>query len=335
MSVVYVRNKDTGKFEPVPTIQGAPGVTPQFEFDVEMGLPGSKPKIEQTGTAANPHVKLTIPQASGGDGTGGGGVPFGGSAGQTLVKQSDDDGDAQWDNPSLLDSTYEDPEDVTVNEDGVILPLKADDSDKLGGEPASAYVLKSELGDLGGEPASDVSWEDVQNKPETFPPESHEHNQYTTTQQVEQAVANALKDFTPDNPGNNEPVSIAWEDVENKPETFPPEQHEHDYAATEHTHEYAPVNHEHNYAAKDHTHNYAPADHGHNYAPAEHTHDYAATNHTHKPEAIGAAPSSHTHNYVPASQVNQAVNTGSSPTFAGLTVSGTLTASKIVGAVYA
>lgn len=70
----------------------------------------------------------------------GSGVPNGGKIGQTLIKQSKTDGDAQWGYVNLSDAIYENPEDETIVEDNVVLPVKADDSDKLGGKAPEYYT---------------------------------------------------------------------------------------------------------------------------------------------------------------------------------------------------
>ena len=67
------------------------------------------------------------------------GVPDGGAAGQTLVKQSDEDGDAVWATPNLMDSVYEDPQDEEITEEMVYLRVVADDAHSLGGKPSSYY----------------------------------------------------------------------------------------------------------------------------------------------------------------------------------------------------
>lgn len=86
-------------------------------------------------------------------------------------------------------------------------------------------------------------------------------------------------------------TNVKWENVENKPSSYPPEEHNHDgdYAPTNHNHDdqYANINHSHSeYASSDHNHDgtYAPVDHSHSeYAPADHNHDgdYAPTTHAH------------------------------------------------------
>ena len=70
----------------------------------------------------------------------GSGVPAGGSAGQTLVKQSNEDGDAEWADMNLVNIAYTDAENEGIDEDGNILIVKADDSDKLGGLPPEYYI---------------------------------------------------------------------------------------------------------------------------------------------------------------------------------------------------
>ena len=97
MGVLYIRNKTTGKFEAVKSLQGLPGkdgtmtfedltdeqreslrgpegkqgntgergetgATPVFSFEVETGAAGTPVAVEQSGTPENPIVKLTIPR---------------------------------------------------------------------------------------------------------------------------------------------------------------------------------------------------------------------------------------------------------------------------------
>ena len=81
--------------------------------------------------------------------TGGSGVPAGGSAGQTLVKQSNEDGDAEWADMDLVNIAYTDAENEGIDEDGNILIIKADDSDKLGGKPPKYYKAPRNLFDNG------------------------------------------------------------------------------------------------------------------------------------------------------------------------------------------
>lgn len=77
-------------------------------------------------------------------GAGGTGVPDGGSAGQTLVKQSNEDGDAEWADMDLVNIAYSDAENEGIDEDGNILIVKTDDSDKLGGKPPEYYLQSVE-----------------------------------------------------------------------------------------------------------------------------------------------------------------------------------------------
>jgi hypothetical protein len=63
--------------------------------------------------------------------------------------------------------------------------------------PGTGYVV------TGGGSGGVVSWGDVQNKPEEFPPEDHTHG---------------------------------YAEITGKPSTFPPDTHSHDYAATGHSH---------------------------------------------------------------------------------------------------
>lgn len=72
----------------------------------------------------------------------GSGVPAGGSEGQTLVKRSDEDGDAEWADMDLTDTTYTDAENEGVDEEGNILIVNAD---KLGGKEPSEYLQKSQV----------------------------------------------------------------------------------------------------------------------------------------------------------------------------------------------
>lgn len=53
---------------------------------------------------------------------------------------------------------------------------------------------------LGG---GSVEWEEIQNKPDTYPPDAHAHAQYLE--------------------------SVAWSIITDKPSTYPPETHSHDY----------------------------------------------------------------------------------------------------------
>lgn len=76
---------------------------------------------------------------------------------------------------------------------------------------ATGYVVIPGAGEGGT-----VSWGDVQNKPATFPPESHSH---------------AYADVT-GKPATFPPSahSHAYADVTGKPSTFPPDAHSHAYA---------------------------------------------------------------------------------------------------------
>lgn len=107
------------------------------------------------------------------------GVPNGGSQRQTLVKQSDKDGDAQWEHLNVADLEYVDPEDEQTVEENRILVVHADDSDKLGGKLPSEYALADHTHENmqpnGSQP---VVWESIENKPKAYPPESHEHEEY-------------------------------------------------------------------------------------------------------------------------------------------------------------
>lgn len=47
--------------------EGAPGPTPTITFEVETGEPGTSVQVEQSGTAENPIVKLTIPRGTPGE----------------------------------------------------------------------------------------------------------------------------------------------------------------------------------------------------------------------------------------------------------------------------
>ena len=79
---------------------------------------------------------------------GGTGVPAGGSAGQTLVKQSDEDGDAEWENPNLMNAVYSDPEDTAITEEGVVLLIVSDNSEKLGGQTPDYYAKQEKVDQL-------------------------------------------------------------------------------------------------------------------------------------------------------------------------------------------
>lgn len=69
--------------------------------------------------------------------------------------------------------------------------------------------------DFGGGESAPPKWSDIQGKPSTFPPSTHNHdNLYYSKSEVDDMIS-----------GGSEPTS--WNDIEEKPSTFPPSTHNH------------------------------------------------------------------------------------------------------------
>lgn len=93
-------------------------------------------------------LKTDSPSSS----TGGSGVPAGGTAGQTLVKKSETDGDAQWSDIDLSDITCEDND---VDEVGNVIGV---DADTLGGKLPSEYASAESVTQLSQQKANQGGW---------------------------------------------------------------------------------------------------------------------------------------------------------------------------------
>jgi hypothetical protein len=84
-------------------------------------------------------------------------------------------------------------------------------------------IPKGDKGDPGV-----TEWDDIQNKPETFPPEDHDHDdRYYTEEEVDTMLG--MKADAADLGDLAEKDMADWDtDIDNIPEAFPPEAHNHD-----------------------------------------------------------------------------------------------------------
>ena len=74
MSVMYIRNEQTGKFEPVPSLvgpqglKGDTGITPNLQVGtVTTGNPGTSAEVTITGTPEEPVLNFKIPKGEPGN----------------------------------------------------------------------------------------------------------------------------------------------------------------------------------------------------------------------------------------------------------------------------
>ena len=118
---------------------------------------------------------------------------------------------------------------------------------KIGDAPSDGnkYVRQngSWVQDTGGGSGSEVEWTDILNKPVSFPPTSHEHDdRYYTESEVNNLLSEKISDTANDDNkyvrmhgrwvqydgGGGTVSSPDWTDIQNKPATFTPSAHTHD-----------------------------------------------------------------------------------------------------------
>lgn len=79
--------------------------------------------------------------------------------------------------------------------------------------------------------SSSVAWDDVTDKPTTFPPETHTHSGDDITSAVGEAAHAGSADTATNADYANSAASadsVLWADIPDKPMSFPPDAHNHD-----------------------------------------------------------------------------------------------------------
>lgn len=86
------------------------------------------------------------------------------------------------------------------------------------------YVNEDHISAMIAEAIADgvvADWDNITNKPATFPPDGHNHNNlYYTEDETDAAIVAAIEGI--------EAGEVEWDAVQNKPATFPPSAHNHD-----------------------------------------------------------------------------------------------------------
>lgn len=109
-------------------------------------------------------------------------------------------------------------------------------SNDLVGVSQSGYTITYKTVSTGGGGTVTVGWDDITGKPETYPPSTHSHNQSDITGLEDALNGKANTDLS--NVNNDVFKSkaeaagvgggaVSWDDVQNKPTTFPPSSHSH------------------------------------------------------------------------------------------------------------
>ena len=153
-------------------------------------------------------------------------------------------------------------------------------------------------------------YDDLSGKPQAMAPTAHTHTKSQISDFAHTHTKNQISDFPASMPASdvkawakaaNKP-SYSWSEIGNKPQTFPPSSHNHNYAASSHTHaksditdfpQSMPASDVYSWAKAANKPSYSWSEIGskpQTFPPSSHTHDYAASNHSHSSYATAADP---------------------------------------------
>ena len=121
--------------------------------------------------------------------------------------------------------------DAATVEVGTVTTLDPDQEayvENVGSLTNAVFNFGIPKGDKGDDIGSEPDWDDIRNKPETFPPEDHDHDdRYYTEEEVDTMLG--MKADAADLGDLAEKDMADWDtDIDNIPEAFPPETHDHD-----------------------------------------------------------------------------------------------------------